>query len=432
MNSLLPSARIALCLFASGLLLAPRLALAEPTIEVAKDLPADQRERLQLAVDAMTKDRPKHDYAAAKKKLAKALALCKKVSCPTADQAQIEFFLGIVTAEGGDEKSAQQGFERALKVNPTLDPSGGLSSPPVDRAFAAAKATLPPPPVAKVPEAPPAPVDAGFNQPSAQSEPQPLSSVGGANFRPGLGFVLGGDPGAGNVKTDGSAATLSVPSLDQSSIWDERHFRYNVGLSFTDFKFNTQSEGQKKLGSLLLDLRFGESLPLWGFLVPSIDFGLSGGKFGESPKLLLFSGGNYELWNFNGDARFGLDLSLGWFQLGGFGGGFLSYYVPSLENLPNEPSVSGKDAGPLYGGRVRLGHDLFVELSYTWRVGELATGRYRRIELGELDDDDSGWSLFWEAREQPKDLAPSTATQEARLSGGMPLNYSLGFSFRNY
>jgi len=125
-------------------------------------------------------------------------------------------------------------------------------------------------------------------------------------------------------------------------------------------------------------------------------------------------------------------LSLDWFELGGYGGAFLSYFLPSLENLPNEPSNGGKDAGPLYGARARIGSSLFLECSYTFRMGEQNTGRYRRIEVGGLDDDGSGWSIFWEAREQPKTPAPNTATQEQRVIGAMPLNYSLGFSFRNY
>ena len=436
MNSPLPvAARLLGRLLPPLLMLAPCLAFAQK-IEVAKDLPPKEREMLQLGVDAMTKDREKKDYGAAKKKLGKAIDLCKAIHCKETDQAQIEFFLGIVLAEGGDEKGAQQTFERALKVNPLFDPSGGLSSPPVDRAFAAAKATLPAPTPPPAPAAPAAPADAGFNQPTGQADGQAaLSSVGGATYRPGLGFVQGSDPSTGSVKTDKSASSLKVPSLDQSSVWDNKHFRYYTGLSYADYKFNTQTEGQKKLGGLLLDIRLGESLPLFDFLVPSVDLGVSGGKFGEKPLALLISGGNYEMWNFNGDARFGLDIAVGWLQLGAFGGGFVSYYVPSLENLPGEPSVSGRDTGALYGGRVRLGSETFIELSYTWREGQHATSRNRRIDFGSVDEDDgSGWSLFWESRERPKDgdLAPSTATQQDRLIGGMPLNWTLGLCLRDY
>lgn len=423
-----PITRLALGLACSLAVLAPELASAQPKIEVAKDLPAKERERLQLGVDAMTKDRPKKDYAAAKKKLGKALELCKADKCSSADQAQIEFFLGIVQAEGGDEKAAQASFESALKVNGTLDPSGGLSSPPTDRAFTAAKAALSPAPTA----APP-PADAGFSQPSATSSgDQAIGTVGGASFQPGLGFVLG-DATASTVKTDGVPTNIRVPKLDQSSAWDNLYLRYNVGLSYTSYKFESLTAGQKKTGGLMLDLRFGAGLPLWGFLIPSIDVGVSGGKVGDNPKLLLFSGGDYEMWALNTDARAGLDLApWDWLQIGGFAGGYFNLLAPSLENLPGEPSDSGSGKGPLYGARARLGHDFFVELSYAWRVGEHATGRYRRIEVGGLDDDGSGWSFFWEAREQPKQTAGGMASQDERLLGTMPLNYSLGFTLRNY
>ncbi len=284
---------------------------------------------------------------------------------------------------------------------------------------------------APAPSSASAPVDAGFTQPSAHADGQPLTAVGDASYAPGLGFVQGGDAALGNVKTDGTASKLSLPVLDQSSVWDNRRFRYNGALSYSDYKF-AATTGQKKLGGLLLDLHLGMSLPLFDdLLVPSVDLGVSGGKFGESPHVLFISGGDYELWNVNGDARFGLDLHVSIFQLGGFGGAFLNYYSPSLENLPSEPGQSGKDAGPLYGARARIGDNTFLELSYTWRVGEHATGRYRRIEFGALDDEGAGWSFFWDAREQPG-VAPNTASQDERLIGGMPLNYSLGFSLRNY
>jgi hypothetical protein len=97
-----PLARIAGPLLMSLALLSPRVACAQK-LEVAKDLPAKERQRLQLAVDAMTKDRPKKDYAGAQTKLKKALAACRADHCSAADQAQIEFFLGIVQAEGGEE-----------------------------------------------------------------------------------------------------------------------------------------------------------------------------------------------------------------------------------------------------------------------------------------------------------------------------------------
>ena len=435
LTRLLPS------LLALALLLAPHLALAQPKVEVSKDLPAAERERLQLAVDAMVKDRAKKDYKAAQKKLSKGIALCKAAHCPADDQARYEFYLGIVLAEGGDEKAAQASFESALKVNPTLDASGDLSSPPVDRAYSAARANLPAPATPPAPPAPAvvqasaSPTDAGFNQPSAQADTTAaLSAVGGATYAPGLGFVQGSDATPGTLSVDTKPKQLSVPSLDQSTVWDDRQFRYNVGLAYADYKFNTNTAGQKKLGGMLLDIRLGEALPLWQIVIPHLEIGVSAGKFGESPLLLLISGGNYELWNFNGDARVGLDINADWFELGAVGGGFVSYYIPSLENLPGEPSVSGRDSGLLYGGRARLGHDVFLELSYTWRDGQYTTGRNRRIEFGSADDEGGGWSFYWEARERPKDsqLAPSGASQAERLIGGMPLNWSLGFCLRNY
>lgn len=430
MNSLSLPVRLALGLTCSAVALTPRVASAQPKIEIAKDVPAKERERLQLGIDAMTKDRAKKDFPAAKKKLGKALELCKADHCSEADRAQIEFFLGIVQAEGGDEKAAQATFESALKVNSSFDPSGGLSSPPTDRAFAAAKAALAPAAAPVV--APAAPADAGFAQPNASGD-QAFTGVGGAAYQPGLGFVQGGDASASTVKTDGVPNNISVPKLDQSSVWDNLYTRYNFGLSYTSYKFETLTAGQKKAGGLTLDLRMGVGLPLWGFLIPSVDVGVSGGKAGESPHLLLISGGDYEMWALNTDARAGLDLApWDWLQIGGFAGGFLSVYKPSLENLPGEPSDGGTGKGPLYGARARLGHDFFVELSYAWRVGEHATGRYRRIEIGGLDDDGSGWSFYWEAREQPKQTAGAPASQDERLLGSMPLNYSLGVSLRNY
>jgi len=428
----LPALRIALGLTCSVIALAPQIASAQPKVEVAKDLPAKERERLQLAVDAMTKDRPKKDYAAAKKKLSKALELCKADKCPTADQAQIEFYLGIAQAEGGDEKAAQTSFEHALAINPNLDASGGLSSPPTDRAYAAAKAKVAPATAVQAPAAPP-PTDTGFTQPSASTGDQAFNGVGGAAYQPGLGFVLGGNGTASTVKTDGVPINVKVPKLDQSSVWDNLYMRYNFGLAYTSYKFETQTAGQKKTGGLMLDVHLGAGLPLWKFLVPSIDVGFSGGKVGDSPKILVFSGGDYEMWALNTDARVGLDIApLDWFQIGGFAGGYLNVYSPSLENLPGEPSGGGTGKGPLYGARARIGHDFFVEVSYAWRVGEFATGRYRRIEVGGLDDDDTGWSFYWEAREQPKQTAGAAASQDERLLGTMPLNYSLGLSFRNY
>jgi hypothetical protein len=426
-----PLARIAGPLLMSLALLSPRVACAQK-IEVAKDLPAKERQRLQLAVDAMTKDRPKKDYAGAQAKLKKALAACRADHCSAADQAQIEFFLGVLLAEGGDEKAAQASFESALKVTPTLDPSGGLSSPPTDRAFAAAKATVAPPPPAPVAAEPSAPIDSGFNPTIAPTADDTVSSVGGAKYQPGLGFVQNTDGKLGPLKNEGTPSTIGLPKLDQSSVWDSLTFRSNYSLAYSSYKFNDVGGAQKKLGGLLLDVRLGAGLRLFDLLVPSLDFGLSGGKFGEDTKFLLISGGNYEMWALNGQAQAGLDLDIGWFQLGGFGGAFYSLYSPSLENLPLEPSDSGKDVGPLYGARARLGRGLFVELSYAWRHGQHMTGRYRRIEVGSMDEDGGGWSLFWEAREQPSSTPGAGVPEQQRLIGAMPLNFSLGLSLRSY
>jgi hypothetical protein len=426
-----PHARMARGLLFSLSLLSPQLVRAQK-IEIDKSVPPKERARLQLGIDAMTKDRDKKDYKAAQTKLKKALTGCKTDRCPPADQAQIEFFLGIVQAEGGDEKAAQASFESALKVNPSFDPSGGLSSPPTDRAFAAAKAAVLPPPAApSAPAAPAAPADSGFNPTIAQPTDDSVSAVGGAKYQPGLGFVQGTDANLGKIKNEGAPAAINVPKLDQSSVWDSLGLRTNFGLSYTSYKLNDHLGAQKKLGGLMLDVRVGAGLRLWDLLVPSIDFDVSGGKFGEDTHFLLISGGNYEMWALNGGARAGLDLDVEWFQLGGFGGAFLNYYSPSLENLPLEPSDSGKDAGALYGARARLGHDLFVELSYTWKRGQDMTGRYRRIDVGSMDDD-GGWSLFWEARERPSATPGAGATQQQRLLGAMPLNFSLGFSIRGY
>lgn len=425
-------ARFGRPLLLSLALLSPRLVHAQK-IEVSKDLPPKERARVQLGVDAMTKDRPKKDYPAAQKKLKKALESCKADKCPVADQAQIEFFLGIVQAEGGDEKAAQASFESALKVNPTFDPSGGLSSPPTDRAFAAAKAAVvPPAPAASAPAEPAPPADSGFNPNLAQPGDESVKSVGGATYQPGLGFVQSSDAKLGKAKSESAATAISVPRLDQSSVWDNLGFRYNIGVAYASHKFNDQAGAQKRLGGTLLDIRMGAGLRLFDLLVPSIDFDVSGGKFGEDTKLIFISGGNYEMWALNTGVRAGLDLDVGWFQLGGFGGGFLSYYSPSLENLPLEPADSGTDKGPLYGARARLGHDFFVELSYAWRRGQNLTGRYRRIEIGGLDDDGSGWSFYWEAREQPSGTPGAGASEQQRLLGAMPLNFSLGFSLRSY
>ena len=422
-------ARFGRPLLLSLALLAPRVIHAQK-IEVSKDLPPKERARVQLGVDAMTKDRPKKDYAAAQKKLKAALDSCKADKCPVGDQAQIEFFLGVVQAEGGDEKAAQASFESALKVSPTLDASGGLSSPPTDRAFAAARAAVQPPaPAPSAPTEPAPPADAGFNPNIGQGADESVSSVGGATYQPGLGFVQSSEAKLGRAKTEGAPAAIKVPKLDQTPIW---HLRHNIGLAYTSYKFNDVAGAQKRLGGAMLDIRLGASRRLFDLLVPSLDFDVSGGKFGEDTKLIFISGGNYEMWALNAGARAGLDLDLGWLQLGGFGGGFFSYYSPSLENLPLEPSGSGKDAGPLYGARARVGHDIFVEVSYAWRRGQDLTGRYRRIEVGGLDDDGGGWSVYWEAREQPDGTPGAGASQQQRLFGAMPLNFSLGFSLRSY
>ncbi len=403
-----------------------------PKIEVAKDLPPKERERLQLAVDALTKDRPNKKLKDAQKKLEKALKSCNAdKECTVDGKSKLELFLGIVLADQGKEKDAVAMFERSLKDDPNGSIGGGLSSPEAEKAFAQARAKVPAPAPPPAAASEPKPSDSGFAQQSSDVEVKPLSEIGGAKWQPGVGLVSG-EPAPSNTAS-GSRKGVEVPGFDQSTFIDDAIGRVAISLPFNHYDFRwVNQNAQDTLGGLGFEMRLGLAFPIAEAVLPFVDAKLAFGKAGNDPNFLLFSGGDYEIWNVDTDLRAGIDLELGWFMLGGYGGGFVDYYAPSVD-VAGETDDSGADLGPFYGAHLRLGGGLFALIAYTWKAGRLETARYRRIEVGSQreDDDELTWCFYWEERDN-LGLAPVGASHEERVTQGFPIERTIGLEIRNF
>jgi hypothetical protein len=283
---------------------------------------------------------------------------------------------------------------------------------------------------------PAAPADSGLQQPTAESgEIKALQEIGGAKWQPGLGLVSGEPEGK---LGSGEAKKVEVPGFDQDTwfddLMDEGFPHIGFGFPFNHYDFTWQNTAQQDtLGGLGFEFRFGAGFPIAEAVIPYLDAQVGFGKAGNDPNLLLFSGGDYEIWNVEGEIRAGLDLDVGWFMLGGYGGGFVDYYSPSVE-FSGEPDDSGADFGPFFGAHTSLGSGLFVLLAYTWKRGRLDMARIRRIEIGGKPDepgDGLTWAFYWEEREMP-DPAPPGGTQEERLLQRHPIERTFGLEFRTF
>jgi tetratricopeptide (TPR) repeat protein len=438
----LPLPRLLSCLALGAVLSLASSAAHADKVVASSDLPKNERERLQLAADAMTQDRPKGDLEGARKKLEKALKSCNTdKTCAVDAKAHLELFYGAVLADLGKNKEAEAAFERALKLDPKLELGGSVSSTAAETAFLAARARVLPNAAAPTPAPAPAPVaaapsDAGLQQPAGSDlEIKALQEIGGAKWKPGLGLVSG--EGKGKSFGSGEAKQVEVPGFDQSTWFDdlmgEASPHIGFGFPFNHYDFAWQNSArQDTLGGLGFELRLGIGLPIEEAFIPYLDTQIGFGKAGNAPNFLLFSGGEYEIWNVEYELRLGFDLEVGWAMLGGYAGGFVDYYSPSVE-FAGEPADSGADLGPFYGAHLRLGSEIFVLAAYTWKAGRLETARVRRLEIGGRPEDGDGltWAFYWEERETP-DAAAATDSMEERVLQRHPIERTIGLEFRTF
>ena len=87
------------------------VSIAHAEIRVAKTVPPKEAERLQLTIDAMTKDRPAQKYKAAQEKLEKAISKCVADSeCDAEAKSSLETYLGVILADADQESKAVEAF----------------------------------------------------------------------------------------------------------------------------------------------------------------------------------------------------------------------------------------------------------------------------------------------------------------------------------
>jgi hypothetical protein len=113
---------VAGCLLLTAL---PRTASARP-----KDAAA-----LGLATDAMSGDFANSDYAAARKKLQRALKRCGKRGCSREVRGKLYRNLGVVYWILGKKKQARGAFEKALKLDPSVRLEPDWETPALSAAF---------------------------------------------------------------------------------------------------------------------------------------------------------------------------------------------------------------------------------------------------------------------------------------------------------
>jgi hypothetical protein len=141
----------------SALALVPRVALGGPNDALAS----------KLRDDAIYQDYLATNFAAAQKKIAQALALCVQANdCTSTTRARLHSDLGVIDFALDRPADGRAEFAMAFREDPQVALDHNLSTPELEREFAAAKgdktakpekAEPPAPPAAPPPEPPPSP-----------------------------------------------------------------------------------------------------------------------------------------------------------------------------------------------------------------------------------------------------------------------------------
>lgn len=465
--------------FAIALTGAPSVASAgdpDPAkVKPDPDLPAKEKEILQLGIDAMMTDRPAGKLEDARKKLELAIKKSKGIAQKPKDASALHMFLGAVYADLKRDKDARAQFVLAIQLDPEQAPGGSLSSPAIDRIFAEAKEQvakdkekadkLAAEKAAKAEKAAQAkagkPVKPGLPDklkpdadktsetaltpvpapPVAQAPIVPVDEVGSGRWSPGIGIVEG--PVASPAPSaEAPGKPLEVPSLPYVEKPLHTGFMFSIGTSIEKDRPIADgvedASGTKDVSGWLLDIRMGPTARLTAapVLKGYLDGGISMGGVGSGLSFFVPTG-DLTAWRFSADVRAGVDLDIPIISLGPRVGYYYDYFKPTLTDAADEVNTSGSDKGPLYGAHAKLhGGGWFFDVGYLWKVGVAQTGRYRRLELGiPLDNHHSEMVhmvLFWDARETSTGV-PNLAGETSLgtiIAASMPIRSTIGLNFR--
>jgi hypothetical protein len=440
------------------------------------DLPAKEKEILQLGIDAMMTDRPAGKLEDARKKLELAIKKSKGIAQKPKDASALHMFLGAVYADLKRDKDARAQFVLAIQLDPEQAPAGGLSSPAIDRIFAEAKQQvakdkekadkLAAEKAAKAEKAaakakPGKPVKPGLPDklkpdadkpsetaltpvpapPVTQAPIVPVDDVGSGRWAPGIGVVQG--PVASPAPSaEAPGKPLDVPSLPYVEKPVQSGFVFSVGTSIEKDRPIADgvedASGTRDVSGWLLDIRLGPTARLTAapMLKGYLDGGISMGGVGSGLSFFVPTG-DLAAWRFSADVRAGVDLDLPILRLGPRVGYYYDYFKPTLIDAADEVNTSGSDKGPLYGAHAALhGGGWFFDVGYLWKVGVAQTGRYRRLELGipleTHTNEIAHMVLFWDARETSTGV-PNLAGETSLgtiIAASMPIRSTIGLNFR--